>query len=136
MYDPKEMLEQAKEVAKSKKLFFTEEIFSFTDFSQSTFYYHFPKGSEELEEIKRIIGDNKIEVKTYIRRNFALSDDFKKQLVAYKLAASEEELRKLQQHYVDHQNDGGSFNSPIDTSKLSDETLEELKKANDGNSSD
>ena len=57
------LFEQALQIAKDKRLIFIDEIVAYLPISRETFYTYWPLGSDNLDKIKRVINDNKIEIK-------------------------------------------------------------------------
>lgn len=113
-YNPEKLFEQAKQVAESKKLIFVEEVVSFLPCSQSTFYEFFPAESEEMEELKAIINDNKVAIKSTMRKKWYDSENPTLQLALYRLTSTQEEHKKLNQSYIDQTTKGDKIkNEPI-----------------------
>jgi hypothetical protein len=113
-YNPDELFQQAKQVAESKKLIFIEEIVSFLPCDKTTFYKYFPLDSNELDELKTIINNNKVAIKSTMRKKWYDSDNPTLQLALYRLASTTEEHKKLNQKYQDITTDGDKLqNEPI-----------------------
>lgn len=98
-YDKKKVFEQAKKAIVKNNLFFADEIPAFLPCSRSTFYAFFPNDSDELDELKGMMEDNKINVKIKMRRNWQEAEAPALQLALMKLASTPEELRKLSMSY-------------------------------------
>ena len=61
------MLSKAKQAIKENNLFYIEDIIAFIPPSKPTFYKYFPDGSDELNDIKALLEENKIRTKSSIR---------------------------------------------------------------------
>lgn len=108
MYDKDEIFQMAKEKAKSKKLIWIDEIISFLPCSKSTFYELFPNKSEESDALKDIIEDNRVEIKTAMRKKWYDSDNATLQIGLMKLISTEEEAARLNgsNQKIDHTTKG------------------------------
>jgi len=100
-YNKEKLFEQAKEAALKNNLIFIEEIVSFLPCSKPTFYEYFPLDSNELNELKAIIEDNTINIKSGLRNKWYESDNPTLQIALYRLTSREDEHRKLNQTYTD-----------------------------------
>jgi len=116
-YKTEELFEQAKKAIQKNTLFFIEDIAAFIGINKSTFYEHFPLESNENNEIKRMLNDNKIKVKTSIRGKLHKSDKAGELLALYRMICTPEERQNLNQSYIDHTTKGQAIN------ELSDEDL-------------
>jgi hypothetical protein len=94
-YDRKKIFEQAKNEAKNKKLIWIEEIIAFIPISKFSFYEFFPIGSNEYNELKAIIEDNKINLKASMRKKWYESENATLQVALMKLIGSHEERQIL-----------------------------------------
>jgi hypothetical protein len=94
-YDREKILEQAKEVSAKNKLIFVDEIPAFLPCSRSTFYHYFPEGSDELDTLKAILENNKIEIKTSMRGKWYKSTAPALQMALMKLISTDDERRAL-----------------------------------------
>ncbi len=113
-YDRKKIFEQAKEMIVKHKLFFVDDIVAFLPCSNSTFYDFFPANSEELDELKELLNQNRTTLKVSMRSKWYTSNAPALQMALMKLIATPEELRKLAINYNDHTTDGDKINlTPI-----------------------
>lgn len=103
-YNTQVLFEKAKEQIVSKRLIFIEEVATFIGVAKPTFYEHFPIDSNEMNELKGLIENNKITLKTSMRKKWYDSDNATLQMALMKLLSSQEEHRKLSQQYIE-QND-------------------------------
>ena len=123
-YDRKKIFEQAKEVIVKHKLFFVEDIVAFLPISKKTFYEFFPLESNESNDLKELLEQNRVTLKVSMRSKWYTSNAPALQMALMKLIASPDELRRLSMQFVESEN----TNKNIDAGKLTDE---EIKKIND-----
>jgi len=81
-----------------------------------------------------MINVNKIEKKQGLRKKWYENVNATTQLALYRLLSIPQEHKLLNQSYVYHTTDGEKVGE-VDMTKLSDKTLEELKKAKDEDNS-
>ena len=127
-YNKTEIFETAKQKIVEHKLFFVEDIVAFLPISKKTFYEYFPVESDESNELKELLNQNKTELKVSMRSKWYKSNAPALQMALMKLIATPEELKKLSMHYQESDTNL-NFNTNIDTSKLSDNTLDDLMSA-------
>lgn len=120
-----ELFEQALKIAKDKRLIFVEEVIAYLPISKPTFYEYYPKDSNGFNELKRVINDNKIDIKQKLRKKWYESDNATLQMALYKLTAREEERKKLAMSYVDNTTKGEKINGiQVEIIRNKDEQLE------------
>lgn len=103
-YDRKKIFEQAKEVIVKHKLFFVDDIVAFLPCATSTFYDFFPANSEELEELKELLNQNRTELKVSMRSKWYKSNAPALQMALMKLICTDEERKKLAMQYSENEN--------------------------------
>ena len=103
-YDRKKIFEQAKEMIVKHKLFFVDDIVAFLPCSNSTFYDFFPANSEELDELKELLNQNRTTLKVSMRSKWYTSNAPALQMALMKLIATPEELKKLSMQFVESDN--------------------------------
>jgi len=103
-YNTQVLFEKAKEQIVSKRLIFIEEVATFIGVAKPTFYEHFPIDSNEMNELKKLIEDNKITLKTSMRKKWYDSENATLQMALMKLLSSQEEHRKLSQQFIESNN--------------------------------
>jgi len=103
-YNTQVLFEKAKTEIVSKRLIFVEEVATFIGINKTTLYEHFPIDSNELNELKKLIEDNKISLKTSMRKKWYDSDNPTLQMGLMKLIATPEEHKRLSQTFVDSEN--------------------------------
>jgi len=133
-YNTEELFDKAKKIIEEEDVIFIEEIVTKLPCSLRTFYQHIPGSSQKMQELKEMINVNKIEKKQGLRKKWYENDNATTQLALYRLLSIPQEHKLLNQSYVDHTTDGEKVGE-VDLTKLSDKTLEELKKAKDENNS-
>jgi len=101
-YDKNKLYQQAKEAIEKHNLFFIEDIVAFIPCSKPTFYEHFPLDSDELNDLKEMLEQNKIKTKSSIRAKLYKSEKAGELLALYRLIATPEEHRKQNQSYIGH----------------------------------
>ena len=94
-YDRKKIFGQAKEMIVKHKLFFIEDIVAFLPCDKTTFYRFFEVESNEYNELKELLNQNKTELKVSMRSKWYKSNAPALQMALMKLIATPEELKKL-----------------------------------------
>jgi hypothetical protein len=105
MYKKEELFKKAKEVIKKHKLLFVEDIIAYLPCSKPTFYQHFPVDSYEFNVLKKMLEENKISIKTNLRKRWAESDNPSLEICLYKLCATPEERMLLSSQFVEIKSD-------------------------------
>ena len=103
-YDRKKIFEQAKEMIVKHKLFFVEDIVAFLPCSKPTFYDFFPPDSNELNELKELLEQNRTELKVSMRSKWYKSNAPALQMALMKLIATPDELKRLSMQYNENNN--------------------------------
>lgn len=113
-YNKAILKQQIIESIKKNRLIFIEDICAMCGISVDTYYRHFPKNSEDSEELSRLLSENKITLKVALRKKWFESDNATTQMALYKLCSTSEEHRKLQQNYTEMTGqDGAPLIPPI-----------------------
>ena len=126
-YDKKKIYEQSKKAIEDNNLFFIEDIVAFIPCSKPTFYEFFPVESNELNNLKELLEQNKIATKSQIRLKLFNSEKAAELLALYRLICTPDEHRLLNQSYIDHT----SKNEKIKTISDLFPTEEELRAKHD-----
>jgi hypothetical protein len=105
-YDRKKIFEQAKEVIVKHKLFFIEDIVAFLPCGKTAFYEFFAPDTNEMNELKELLNQNRTELKVSMRSKWYKSNAPALQMALMKLIATPEELKKLSMQYNDHTTGG------------------------------
>lgn len=98
-YDRKKIFEQAKEMIVKHKLFFVEDIVAFLPCGKSYFYETFAVDSNEMDELKELLNQNRTTLKVSMRSKWYTSNAPALQMALMKLIATPEELRKLSMNH-------------------------------------
>jgi hypothetical protein len=104
--DKNKIFELAKEQIKKNNLFFIEDVVAFLPIAKKTFYEYFPIDSDESNDIKSLLEENKIRTKSAIRSKLYQSAKAAELLALYRLICTPEEHQKLNQQYIDHTTKG------------------------------
>jgi len=91
-YDWVKMKEMAIEATEKHNLLFMTEVVSYLPCTYSSF---FNNKMNEDEDILQALADNRVKVKVKIRKRWEDSENVTAEIMLYKLAADEEELRRL-----------------------------------------
>ena len=100
-YDKTKILKQAKEAIDKHKLFFIEDIVAFLPLSKPTFYDFFPLDSNELNDIKGMLEENKIKVKVSIRSKLHKGNKAPELIALYKLICTDAERKALSMQQIE-----------------------------------
>ena len=93
-YDRNKIFKQAQNVIREHNLFFIDDIVAWLPISKPTFYEFFPLGSNELNELKKMLEDNKVRMKTSIRAKLYKGKGA--DLIAlYKMICTDEERKAI-----------------------------------------
>jgi hypothetical protein len=91
-YETNEMIEQALEAIKNHNLLFITDLFAYVPFSKATFYNH---QLEQLDEIKRALEKNRVDMKVSMRQKWYESDNATLQIGLMKLISDDDEAHRL-----------------------------------------
>ena len=100
-FDRDKLYQQAETAIKENNLFFIEDVVAFIPCSKPTFYEHFPIDSNELNNLKAILEQNKIRTKSAIRAKLYKSPKASELLALYRLICTPEERKMLNQNYIE-----------------------------------
>ena len=114
-YDRKKIFEQAKEMIVKHKLFFIEDIVAFLPCDKTTFYRFFEVESNEYNELKELLNQNKTELKVSMRSKWYKSNAPALQMALMKLICTDDERKKLAMQYSENEN-----NHTIDNFSIKD----------------
>ena len=110
-YDKSEIYEEAKEaIINQEYLFFVDDLVAYVACSRSSFYSYFPDGSDELDSLKELLKENKINMKVKLRGKLAKGEKAAEILALYKLIATDTERRALSMQHIDHTTKGDKVN--------------------------
>ena len=100
-FDRDKLYQQAQTAITENNLFFIEDVVAFIPCSKPTFYEHFPIDSNELNNLKDLLEQNKIRTKAAIRAKLYKSPKASELLALYRLICTPEERKKLNQNYIE-----------------------------------
>ena len=124
-YDRLELFKKAQLLITDKTLYFMEDVISFLPCSKSTFYEYFPDGSDELDNLKTLLEENRVNTKVAMRKKWNDSDNATLQMALMKLICNDNERKKLAINYNDHTTDGDKINlTPIFTNNALNNKLD------------
>jgi hypothetical protein len=93
-------------------LFFIEDIIALMPVCKQTFYEFWPIDSNELDTIKELLEQNKVNEKIALRKLFKEGASSEK-LALYKLICTDTERKSLSMNHIDHTSDGEKLQSTI-----------------------
>ena len=100
-FDRDKLYQQAQTAITENNLFFIEDVVAFIPCSKPTFYEHFPIDSNELNNLKDLLEQNKIRTKAAIRAKLYKSPKASELLALYRLICTPEERKMLNQNYIE-----------------------------------
>lgn len=100
-YDKDKIFKDAKKMAEAKNLFFIEDIISLLPCDKTTFYRFFDIKSNEYNELKAILENNRVKTKSAIRAKLFKSEKSAELIALYKLIGTEEERKRLSMSYIE-----------------------------------
>lgn len=100
-YDKEEIKKTAIEAIKKHNLFFISDIVAYVPCSRSTFYSYFTEDSDELDEFKELLEQNRVKTKSAIRAKLLQSNKAGELLALYRLVCTPDERRVLNQQYIE-----------------------------------
>ena len=101
-YDKQVIFEQAKQAILENSLYFIEDIVAYLPISKKTYYEYFPIQSDESNELKDLLSENKIKMKVKLRQKLSKGEKASEILALYKLICSDEERKALQMVYTEN----------------------------------
>ena len=104
-YDKQVVFEQAKKAITENSLYFIEDIVAFIPISKPTFYEYYPLDSNELNELKGLLEQNKISMKVKLRKKLSEGEKAAEILALYKLICSDDERKALQMVYSENKHE-------------------------------
>ena len=100
-FDRDKLYQQAQAAITENNLFFIEDVVAFIPCSKPTFYEYFPIDSNELNDLKGLLEQNKIRTKSAIRAKLYKSPKASELLALYRLICTPEERKMLNQNYIE-----------------------------------
>ena len=100
-FDRDKLYQQAETAITENNLFFIEDVVAFIPCSKPTFYEYFPIDSNEFNDLKGLLEQNKIRTKSAIRAKLYKSPKASELLALYRLICTPEERKMLNQNYIE-----------------------------------
>ena len=94
-YNKEELYNQAIKEIQEHKLYFIEDVVAYLPCSKPTFYDYFPIDSDEFNNIKKELNNNRIATKVKLRKKWEDSQSAPLQIGLMKLLGTEEEVERL-----------------------------------------
>lgn len=94
-YKRKEIFEKAQNAIKKNPLLFIEDIVAFLPCDKSTFYRLFPTKCYEYHTLKEMLEENRVKMKTDMRKVWFKSTNPSLQIALMKIICSDEEAHRL-----------------------------------------
>ena len=113
LYNTEILKAKAIEAIKKNRLIFVEDICAMIGISKPTFYDRFKVDTDDFNELRDLLEENKINLKVSMRKKWFDTDNATLQMALYKLCSTDVEHKKLQQNYSDVTSKGESINIPI-----------------------
>lgn len=120
--DIKKIFEQAKDAINKNKLFFIEDVVAFLPISKPTFYDYFKVDSNEFNELKEMLDNNRIKVKSSMRKKWYDSENATLQMALMKIICTDDERKRLSMTHVE---------SNVKVEDRTDSVLKRLKLPSD-----
>jgi hypothetical protein len=105
-FKTEDLYEKAIKAIKENDIYFIDDLSTYLPCTRKTFYEHFPAESDNLHNIKELLGDNVIKTKQKLKKKWKKSDNPSMSISLYKLLGTNEERRKLSQSFQDHTSGG------------------------------
>lgn len=112
-YDKDKIFAQAKEVAINNNLYFIEDIVHMLPISKPTFYDYFKVDSNEFNELRELLDNNRVNTKVILRKKWLESDNATLQMGLMKLICNDEERKNLSQTHQDVTTGGEKINTTV-----------------------
>lgn len=109
-YNKEDIFKKAKELAIEHNLFWIEDIVAMLPLTKPTFYDLFQVDSNEFNELKAILEDNRINLKVKLRKKWQDSESPALQMGLMKLLSNPEELKRLSVSYTENENNNKNRN--------------------------
>lgn len=109
-YDKEDIYDKAIKAISDNTLYFIEDVVAFLPIGKTTFYSYFQVDSNEMNDIKELLDNNKITTKVKLRKKLSEGEKAAEILALYKLIATEDERRALSMQHVDHTTKGEKIN--------------------------
>ena len=116
-YIKKDIYKKAVKAIKMNKLFFVEDVIAMLPCRKSTFYEFFPMESDEMDTIKDLLDEEKINLKIGIRQKLFKGDHSADLIALYKLICTDDERRALSMQQIEHSGNLKNINIEVSSEK-------------------
>ena len=123
-YNTEELYQKAIQAIKEHNLFFIEDVVALLPCSKPTFYDHIPVNSNEFNNLKELIEENRVSEKLKLRKKWSESDNATLQMGLMKLITTDEERKRLATSYMETK----QKHTTVDLSELSTDDIVNLLK--------
>jgi hypothetical protein len=100
-YNREKLYQQALEAIGKNNLFFMEDLIAFLPCAKPTFYELFPLESNEMNNLKELLEQNKVKTKSSIRLKLFGSSKASELLSLYRMICTPEERQNINQSYIE-----------------------------------
>ncbi len=128
-YTTEDLFERSKKIIVDKELIFVEDVCAMLGINKTTFYDRIKIDTNEFNTLRGLLDENKISIKTKLRKKWFDSDNATTQMALYKLCSTDVEHKKLQQNYTDHTTAGDKLDTPKTTIVFRDYEAEAAKNS-------
>jgi len=133
-YTKRQLYKKALEVADKEQCFFIEEVCCKIPCSKTLFYERFPIGSNEMNEVKRIIANNRVKTTGTMIRKWVTSEAPALQIGAMKILGTKKQAHALNGSKQETTLKGDKdhpieFNDEVSRNKLIAELTKELAES-------
>lgn len=104
--DVEKIYAKALSVIKEHSLYFIEDVVAYLPISKPTFYEYFKVDSDEFNEIKEALDNNRVNTKVKMRKKWEESDNATLQIGLMKLISTDEEAHRLNGTKQEHKLSG------------------------------
>ena len=93
-----------KTIEENRDVYFVKDVVAFLPCGNSKFYMLFPDGSDGMDAIKEMLGQNKVKTKLEIKAKLRSGDKASELIALYKLIGDEDERKRLSMNYTENTN--------------------------------
>lgn len=112
-FNTEDLYNRAVKAIEKHELIFIDDIIAFLPCSKQTFYEYIKADSNELDELKELLYENRVVTKVALRKKWKDSDNATLQMGLYKLTGTDEERRRLSQTHHDLTTNGKEIDNTM-----------------------
>lgn len=105
-YDREKIYEQALQAIEDNNLYFIDDVVAYIPITRKTFYEWWPTSSDECNNIKEALDNNRVSAKVKMRKKWEDSDNPTLQIGLMKLISTDEEAHRLNGTKQEHKLSG------------------------------